>query len=110
MLIPQWALQRDPRWFDRPETFAPERWAGDLARRLPRCVFLPFGAGPRVCIGASFAVLETVLVVATIAQRFRLRLRPGFRPEPLPTITLRPRHGIPMVLERRDGTAPGGRA
>jgi cytochrome P450 len=106
VIIPQWALQRDPRYFERPGSFEPERWSGDLARRLPKGVFIPFGAGPRACIGNSFAVMETVLVLATIARRFRLRLRDGFRPAPWPTITLRPRHGIPVVVRRRD--APGG--
>jgi cytochrome P450 len=97
----QWVVHRDPRWFDDPEAFKPERWDNDLARRLPRGAYFPFGDGPRGCIGNHFAMMEAVLILATVAQRYRLALVPGFRLELLPSITLRPRRGIPMVVRER---------
>jgi cytochrome P450 len=100
-IAPTWTVQRDRRWFDEPESFRPERWAGDLAQRLPRFAYFPFGGGPRQCIGNSFAQMEAVLILATIAQRFRLSLVPGQRITPTPYITLRPEPGIRMLLARR---------
>jgi cytochrome P450 len=99
--IAQWVVHRDPRWYDAPEEFRPERWAGDLAKRLPRFAYFPFGGGPRQCIGNAFALMEATLIVATIAQQFRLRLVPGHIVLPLASITLRPRNGIPVKLESR---------
>jgi cytochrome P450 len=101
VIIPTWVVHRDPRWFDGPEAFRPERWADDAARRLPRFAYLPFGGGPRQCIGNTFAIMETVLILATIAQRFRPTLPPGQRVRPAPSITLRPERGIRMRFERR---------
>lgn len=99
----QWIVQRDERFFPEPERFEPERWREDPVRAdaLPRFAYFPFGGGPRVCIGASFAMMEAVLLLATIAQRFRVRLVPGHPVELLPSITLRPKHGIRVQLERR---------
>jgi cytochrome P450 len=101
----QWVVHRDPRWFTDPEAFRPERWDDDLARRLPRCAYFPFGDGPRICIGNHFAMLESVLILATVAARWRLKLTPGHKLELLPSVTLRPLNGIPMVLEQRRGRA-----
>ena len=101
VIIPTWVVQRDARWFDDPETFRPERWADDLARRLPRYAYFPFGGGPRQCIGNGFATMEAVLLLATIAQRFRLTLEPGQRIRPVPYVTLRPEPGPRMRLVRR---------
>jgi cytochrome P450 len=106
ILIVQWALHRDPRRFEAPEEFRPERWQEGLAGRLPKYAFLPFGGGPRFCIGNAFAMLEMQLVVATIAQRVRLDLAPGATAVPQPSITLRPRGGIDMVVRTR-ASAPG---
>ncbi len=87
----QWITHRDGRWFDDPEAFRPERWEGDLIRRLPRCAYFPFGDGPRVCIGNHFAMMEAVLVLATIAARFRLEAAGETGPiRVVPSITLRP--------------------
>lgn len=109
MFLYQWVMHRDPRYFDEPEAFVPERWDNDLARRLPRFAYFPFGGGPRVCIGNHFAMTEATLVLATIAQRFRLELVPGFQLQLVPSITLRPRHGIPMLVsERQVSTHAGG--
>jgi cytochrome P450 len=99
--LAQWVVHRDPRWYDSPDEFRPERWAGDLAKRLPRFAYFPFGGGPRQCIGNSFALMETTLVLATIAQRFRFRLMPEYPVVPIPSITLRPRYGIKVVLQKR---------
>ena len=101
VIMPAWVVHRDPRWFEDPETFRPERWANDLARRLPRFAYLPFGGGPRQCIGNAFATMEAVLILATIAQRFRLSMEPGQRVTPTPYITLRPEPGPRMRLARR---------
>lgn len=97
----QWVLHRDPRYFDDPESFRPERWADGLARRLPRYAYFPFGGGPRICIGNSFALMESVLLLATIARRFRLRLAPDARVTLMPTMTLRPDGGIKMIVSER---------
>lgn len=97
----QWAAHRDPRHFPHPERFMPERWDGDLARRLPRFAYFPFGGGPRLCIGNNFALLELVLVLATLARRFRPFVRPADRPRPQFSITLRPAGGMRATIERR---------
>jgi cytochrome P450 len=89
-----WVLHRDGRQFEDPAAFRPERWEDDLAERLPRCAYMPFGAGPRICIGSKFAMQETVLLLATIAQRFKLELRNELPIKPLPSITLRPQGGV----------------
>jgi cytochrome P450 len=100
-IAPTWTVHRDRRWFEEPEAFRPERWEGDFAQRLPRFAYFPFGGGPRQCIGNSFAQMEAVLVLAAIAQRFRLSLVPGQRITPTPYVTLRPEPGIRMLLARR---------
>jgi cytochrome P450 len=101
VILPTWVVHRDPRWFEDPEAFRPERWAGDLARRLPRFAYFPFGGGPRQCIGTAFAMMEAVLILAGIAQRFRLTMLPGQHVTPTPYITLRPEPGPRMRVERR---------
>ena len=102
VLMSQWVVHRDPRFFDRPDTFDPDRWADGLAARLPRYAYFPFGGGPRVCIGRSLAMMEAVLVLATIAQRYRLVVAPGHRVVPQPSLTLGLEHGLRLVLHRRD--------
>lgn len=99
--VSQWAVHRDPRWFDAPLEFRPERWEGDLAKRLPRFAYFPFGGGPRQCIGNTFALMETALVLATIAQHYRFNLVAEHPVVPIASITLRPRYGIKVVLEKR---------
>lgn len=96
-----YVVQRDPRYFDAPEEFRPERWTEAFVKQLPRYAYFPFGGGPRLCIGNSFATMEAVLILATIAQQFRLTLVPNQIIKPLPSVTLRPEHGIKMVLEKR---------
>src|SRR5499427_612913 len=101
----QWVVHRDKRWYDTPEEFRPERWEGDFIRSIPRFAYFPFGGGPRQCIGNSFALMEATLILATIAQKFRLRLVPDQPVVPLASITLRPRYGVRVVLESRQPRA-----
>ncbi len=96
-----WVSQRDPRWFADPLAFRPERWGEESAARLPKYAYFPFGGGPRLCIGNYFATMEAVLILSTIAQRFRLRLVNEEPIELLPAMSLRPKGGVMMKLERR---------
>jgi cytochrome P450 len=96
-----YALHRDPRFFDDPERFDPERFAAGWEERIPRYAFLPFGGGPRVCIGNGFAMMETRLILAAVAQRCHLALEPGQEITPVQLVTVRPKHGIRMRLRRR---------
>jgi cytochrome P450 len=96
-----WTVHRDGRWYEEPERFDPDRWTDELTRRLPRFAYFPFSGGPRQCIGNAFATMEAVLCLATIARRFRLDLLPGRAVALLPTVTLRPKEGLPVRLSRR---------
>ena len=96
-----WSVHRDPRYFERPEEFLPERWADGLAKRLPRCAYIPFSVGPRVCIGNTFALTELALLVPAIARKFQFRPAPGYRVHVNPSLTLRPRPGVKLVLKKR---------
>ena len=104
VLMSQWVMHRDPRWWPEADRFTPERWleagsAHDSAR--PKFSYFPFGAGPRICIGEQFAWMEGILALATIARRWRLRLVPGHRVVPKPIVTLRAKHGMRMTAHRR---------
>ena len=96
----QWVMHRDPRYYDEPERFHPDRWLDARSKEAPKFAYFPFGGGSRTCIGASFAMMEANLLVATIAQRFQLQLVPGHPVDPLPGITLRPRHGMRMQITK----------
>jgi cytochrome P450 len=99
-----YVLHRLPAYWKDPEAFDPERFLPERSAERPKFAYLPFGAGPRQCIGNHFALIELHLAVATLAQRFRLRLVPGHRVEPWPLVTLRPRFGMQMFIERRPST------
>ncbi len=101
VLILPWLLHRKPSLWPDPERFDPERFAPERSAARPRFAYIPFGAGARICIGAAFAMTEAVLILATVAQRYRLHLVPGHPVEPQGLITLRLRHGLRMNLERR---------
>jgi cytochrome P450 len=90
VLMPQWVMQRDPRYFDDPGAFRPQRWADGLSERLPRGAYFPFGMGPRQCIGAAFAMQELVLVLAATRQRFRLEVVSREDVRAVPTVALQP--------------------
>jgi cytochrome P450 len=97
----QWVVQRDPRFYENAEQFDPDRWADGLAQRLPKYAYFPFGGGPRQCIGNTFALMEAVLVLATMAQKFRITLVPDHNVRIWPAITLRPRNGIQVLVNQR---------
>jgi cytochrome P450 len=99
--ISPYATQRLPELWEAPEQFRPERFTPEAVAKRPRFAYFPFFAGPRQCIGNTFALMEAQLIVACVAQRFRLRMVDGYTPTPEPLITLRPIGGLPMQLERR---------
>jgi len=101
ILFSQWVTQRDPRFYEDAEAFRPDRWLNGLMDRLPPGAYFPFGGGPRRCIGESFALLEAAIVIATLTRRFRFQLAPKAHVVPEPLVTLRPRHGIQMILHAR---------
>ena len=111
-----YTTHRDERFFPEPDAFRPERWLDDLEKRLPRAAFIPFGLGSRKCIGASFAMMETALLLATIARRWRFELVPA-EIATQPSITLRPAAAMPGRMRsvaslngaRRTPTACGRR-
>jgi len=102
LMMSQYVMHRDPRFYEEPDKFIPERFEGDLLKRIPQFAYFPFGGGPRICIGNNFALMEAPLLLATIGQKYRLRLKePGQKVEPEPLVTLRPKNGLPMRLEKR---------
>jgi cytochrome P450 len=96
-----YTLHRHPDFWERPEEFYPEHFSAENVAQRPHHAYLPFSHGPRICIGSAFAMTEAQLILATVAQRYRLSLVPGHPIEPQPLITLRPRHGVLMHLHRR---------
>jgi cytochrome P450 len=100
VLMSQFVMHHDPRFFPDPNRFDPDRWTPEAQAARPKFSYFPFGGGPRVCIGESFAWLEGVLVLATLAQKWSMRLVPGHPVEIQPLITLRPKHGMRMNLRR----------
>ena len=106
VLMSQYVMHRDPRFYDDPERFRPERWTPDFIESLPRFAYFPFGGGPRTCIGEGFAWAEAMIVLATLASHWRARPVPDHPTEPEPMITLRPRHGLRMTLHRREPSTP----
>jgi cytochrome P450 len=101
VVMSTWVMHRDPRYFPEPDRFDPDRWLPEKSQKLPKFAYFPFGGGPRQCIGAAFAMMEATLLLATIAQRFQFRAEPGHVVTPMPSFTLRPKHGIRMRLEKR---------
>ncbi|MBM4359861.1 MAG: cytochrome P450 [Deltaproteobacteria bacterium] len=107
ILISQWVMHHDERWFPDPEAFDPERFSPARAKSIPKYAYLPFGAGPRVCIGSHFAMLEATLLLALIVRRFHVELLPGQRLDFAPSVTLRPKgQGLRVRLRERQ-TARG---
>jgi cytochrome P450 len=101
VITSQWVLHHDARYYPEPFVFQPERWTPEAQAQRPKFAYFPFGGGPRLCIGEQFAWMEGSLLLATLAQQWRLRLAPGQRVEPRASITLRPKHGLVMVPVRR---------
>jgi cytochrome P450 len=103
LIMSQWIMQRNPTFFSQPENFDPDRWATPECQKLPRFAYFPFGGGARQCIGAGFAMMEAVLLLATIAREFELNLVDHHPVKAIPSFTLRPKQGIRMWLKRRSG-------
>ena len=101
LILSPYVTQRDARFFPDPERFDPERWTPEARDTRPKFSYFPFGGGARLCIGERFAWMEGALVVAAIAQKWRLRLVSGHRVEPLPLITLRSKYGMKMTVTSR---------
>ncbi len=97
----QWVTQRDARFFPEPEVFRPERWTEEFSNSLPKYAYFPFGGGPRTCIGNYFATMEIILLLATIGQRYRMSLVPNQHVTLMPAMSLRPKEGIQVLVEKR---------
>ena len=101
VLVNTCSLHRDPRFYADPGRSDPERFGPGCEERIPRYAYLPFGGGPRVCIGNGFAMMEARLILATVAQRYRLSLESGQDIRPVQLVTLRPNGPVRMQIERR---------
>ncbi len=101
IIISPYLLHRKREYFPDPDRFEPERFAPESAAKIPKMAYLPFGAGPRICIGARLATLEAELVIATVAQRFRLLVPESYVADLEVNLSIRPKHGLKMQLERR---------
>src|SRR5208283_656048 len=99
----QWVMHRHPAYWENPEGFDPERFSPERSAGRAHGVYFPFGAGPRVCIGNTFALMEMQLIIPTILQRYRLDVMPSPPVVPKPTLTLRPMYGVPVRAIPRQG-------
>lgn len=99
--VSMWVLHHDSRFFENPYDFMPERWTPEFKAKLPKYSFVPFGGGPRACIGSGFAMLEAVIILARIVSQIRLKATPGLKLTPTPQITLRPAEKVWMSVESR---------
>jgi cytochrome P450 len=101
ILLPIFYLHRSSLYWQEPERFMPERFAPDKRNSIDKYVYFPFGAGPRMCIGNNFAMMEMQLILVVLYRRFRFRLQENFVAEPRALISLRPKNGMMMRVERR---------
>jgi cytochrome P450 len=101
VIVSPWILHRHRRLWDDPERFDPTRFSKELSDKRPRFAYLPFGGGPRICIGATLAMTEAILILAVLAQRFRLRLKERQEIKLQARITLRPKNGLKTILQHR---------
>lgn len=102
VIVNIYGAHHDPNIYENPQTFKPERWTEAFEKSLPKSAYIPFGNGPRICIGFAFAQMEAKLILAVLAQQFTLELRPGHPVEPQDMFTLRPKFGLPMTVRVRE--------
>jgi cytochrome P450 len=101
VLFSAYLLHRHPDFWDQPETFNPHRFDADAEKQQHPYAYIPFGGGPRMCLGNNFAMMEAVFILAMATQRFKLNLTPNANIKPLISLTTRPKYGVPVILERR---------
>jgi cytochrome P450 len=101
VLLCPYVTHRHPEFWDNPEAFDPDRFLPEAAKGRPRHAFFPFGGGPRLCMGVDMAIMETLLILSMVVQRFRLNLVAGHREEPETIIDMVPRHGVRAVVRKR---------
>ena len=101
VLLPIYTLHHDPRWWSDPERFDPTRFSAENEEKIPKYVYMPFGGGPRICIGNNFAMMEAHLLLAIIAGHYDLHLETGTDVSPVRQITTMPQHGLSMRLHQR---------
>ena len=102
VILPIYALHRHAMWWDAPDAFDPENFAPDRVAARDRFLYLPFGAGPRICIGMGFALIEAQIILASLMARFRFSPAAGQEPKPVMVMTLRPKGGIMLAIDRRN--------
>lgn len=100
--LSQYAMHRDPRWYDHPDAFIPTRWSDAFKAQLPKYAYFPFGGGPRLCIGQQFALIEATLILAMVLRHGDWQLMPWQRVVMQPAITLRPKYGVKVQLRARN--------
>ena len=101
VILPFYVLHRHEMLWDRPNAFDPERFRPEAVKDRHRFAYLPFGAGPRICIGMRFALWEAQIILATVLKRVQILPKPGRQPNPVMTVTLRPEGGMPLRIARR---------
>jgi cytochrome P450 len=101
IVVASYVLHRHRALWRAPGSFDPNRFLGDARNSIDRFAYLPFGVGPRICIGAAFAIQEASIVIAMIMRHFTLEMAPGSSPWPVLKVTLRPKGGLPMIVRRR---------
>jgi len=110
IVISPYVLHRHHLLWDSPNAFDPQRFLGSARAEIDRFAYLPFGSGPRKCIGSTFALQEATLVLAMIVKQFSFQLKPGHAVWPTLQVTLRPANGLPMIVRQRSSNGPGARA
>jgi len=101
ILFSPYLLHRHPDFWEEPKVFDPHRFDKEAQRAQHTFAYLPFGGGPRICLGNNFAMMEAVFIIAMVTQRFKLNLTPNAKIETLISLTTRPKYGVPITLERR---------
>jgi cytochrome P450 len=101
LMVSPWLLHRNPNVWSQPDTFIPERFDPEIAPKPNKYAYIPFAIGPRICPGLTFGMTETILAIATLAQRFELSLKPGHTVQAVSRLTLRPGESLPMLLRHR---------